>query len=134
MVVGKNKFALWLTPESKALVESHYREDDCRSQSEYIEKAIRFYTGYLETERADLYLPRVLSEILEGKLDMLGRRIGSLLFKLAVESNISNHLLAADTDMDMRTYEKLRGRSVREVKETNGRISFKDDLRFQKSL
>ena len=36
--------------------------------------------------------------------------------------------------MDMRTYEKLRGRSVREVKETNGRISFKDDLRFQKSL
>lgn len=130
----KTRFALWIEQDTLELVRSHYKSNDCRSQSEYIEKAIRFYTGYLETERADLYLPRVLSEILEGKLDMLGHRIGKLLFKLAVESNISNHLLAADTDMDMRTYEKLRGRSVREVKETNGRISFKDDLRFQKSL
>lgn len=130
----KTRFALWIEQDTLELVRSHYKSNDCRSQSEYIEKAIRFYTGYLETERADLYLPRVLSEILEGKLDTLGHRIGSLLFKLAVESNISNHLLAADTDMDMRTYEKLRGRSVREVKETNGRISFKDDLRFQKSL
>lgn len=130
----KTRFALWIEQDTLELVRSHYKSNDCRSQSEYIEKAIRFYTGYLETERADLYLPHILSEILEGKLDMLGHRIGSLLFKLAVESNISNHLLAADTDMDMRTYEKLRGRSVREVKETNGRISFKDDLRFQKSL
>lgn len=130
----KTRFALWIEQDTLELVRSHYKRNDCRSQSEYIEKAIRFYTGYLETERADLYLPRVLSEMLEGKLDMLGHRIGSLLFKLAVECNISNHLLAADTDMDMRTYEKLRGRSVREVKETNGRISFKDDLRFQKSL
>lgn len=130
----KTRFALWIEQDTLELVRSHYKSNDCRSQSEYIEKAIRFYTGYLETERVDLYLPCVLSEMLEGKLDMLGHRIGSLLFKLAVESNISNHLLAADTDMDMRTYEKLRGRSVREVKETNGRISFKDDLRFQKSL
>ena len=130
----KTRFALWIEQDTLELVRSHYKSNDCRSQSEYIEKAIRFYTGYLETERADLYLPRVLSEILEGKLDMLGHRIGKLLFKLAVESNISNHLLAADTDRDMRTYEKLHGRSVREVKETNGRISFKDDLRFQKSL
>ena len=121
----KTRFALWIEQDTLELVRSHYKSNDCRSQSEYIEKAIRFYTGYLETERADLYLPRVLSEILEGKLDMLGHRIGKLLFKLAVESNISNHLLAADTDMDMRTYEKLHGRSVREVKETNGRISFK---------
>ena len=54
--------------------------------------------------------------------------------KLAVESNIGNHILAADTDMDVLTYEKLRGRSVREVQQTNGKISFKDDLIFQKSL
>lgn len=130
----KSRHTVWLRNEAWENVVSHYRMDDCTTQNEYIEKAIQFYTGYLDTERSDLYLPRVLSEMLEGKLDMLGQRIGTLLFKLAVESNISNHLLAADTDMDMRTYEKLRGRSVREVKETNGRISFKDDLRFQKSL
>ena len=45
-----------------------------------------------------------------------------------------NHILAADTDMDLETYEKLRSRSIREIKQTNGEISFKDDLIFQKSL
>ena len=30
--------------------------------------------------------------------------------------------------------EKLRSRSIREVKQPNGEISFKDDLIFQKSL
>ena len=56
------------------------------------------------------------------------------MFKLEVESNITNHLIAADSDLNVETYERLRNRSVREVQETNGEISFKDDLIFQKSL
>lgn len=134
MVTGKIKFALWLTPEGKALVEKHYRADNCKSQSEYIEKAIRFYSGYLEAQKAEQYLPRVLAQMLDAKLDLLGNRIGRLMFKYAVEQNMANHILAADTDIDDATLERLRGRSVREVRETNGQISFKDDLHFQRSV
>ena len=59
MVIGKEKFALWITPEAKREVETHYKQDNCKSQSEYIEKAVRFYSGYLDTQHADAYLPRV---------------------------------------------------------------------------
>ena len=45
MVKDKVKFALWITPEAKAIVEGHYLADNCKSQSEYIEKAVRFYSG-----------------------------------------------------------------------------------------
>ena len=45
MVIGKEKFALWITPEAKREVETHYKQDNCKSQSEYIEKAVRFYSG-----------------------------------------------------------------------------------------
>jgi len=128
------KFPLWLTPETKTSVEENFKADNCKSQSEYIEKAIRFYTGFLHTQNALDFLPSVLSSILIGTMDNFGDRIGKLLFKQAVECNIINHILAADTDIDIPTYEKLRGRSVREVRETNGKISFKDDLVFQKSL
>lgn len=128
------KFPLWLTPETKTAVEENFKADNCKSQSEYIEKAIRFYTGFIHTQNALDYLPSVLSSILIGTMDNFGDRIGKLLFKQAVECNITNHILAADTDIDIPTYEKLRGRSVREVRETNGKISFKDDLVFQKSL
>lgn len=134
MTTEKSRHTVWLRNDAWEDVVSHYRDDNCATQNEYIEKAIRFYTGYLNAENAGTYLPRVLATMLEGKLDMLGSRIGRLLFKLAVECNISNHILAADTDIDVPTYERLRGRSVREVKETNGKISFKDDLIFQRSV
>ena len=61
-------------------------------------------------------------------------KLGRLLFKYAVEANISNHILAYDTDIDLEQLERLRNRSVREVQESNGEISFKDNLKFQKSV
>lgn len=75
-----------------------------------------------------------MGSVLQGTLGVFADRIGRLLFKQAVEENIGNHILAADTDMDLDTYERLRSRSIREVKETHGMIDFKDDLIFQKSL
>ena len=46
MSYTKKKFALWLTPETKELVERCYQLDNSQSQSEFIERAIQFYTGY----------------------------------------------------------------------------------------
>ena len=130
----KKKCAVWLTPETKELVERVYAADNCRSQSEFIEKAIQFYAGYLNTKNASAFLPGVLATTLIGALDNFGQRIGAQLYKVAIEQNMCNHLLAEDTDMDARDYQLLRGRSVREVQSTNGRISFKEALDFQKTV
>lgn len=134
MVEGKYKFALWLTPEAKELVEKFYRSDGCKSQSEFIEKAIRFYCGYLAAEDSCDFLPRVLSNVLEGRLNLFADRVGRLLFKLLVEQAVCNHLLSFDSDLDYETLDGLRKRSVQDVKRTNGQISFKDILTFQKDL
>ena len=58
----------------------------------------------------------------------IAERIGRQLFKLAVEQNVNNHILASDTDIDARSYQKMRGLSMDEVKRTNGRIDFEDAL------
>lgn len=134
MVKGKMKATIWLTPSVKDKVEDYFRADNCKSQSEFIEKAIEFYVGYLNTQNAGAFLPTVLSTVLIGTMDNFGHRIGTQLNKLAIEQNMCNHILAEDTDMDERDYQLLRGRSVREVQSTNGRISFKDALDFQKSV
>ena len=39
-----------------------------------------------------------------------------------------------DTDIDEGAYERLRGKAIRDMKRTNGRISFKDAMDFQKSV
>ena len=132
MSENKSRHTVWLSDAAWAKVEDHYREDNCSTKNEYIEKAIRFYSGYLDAEHADSYLPRVLSEVLEGKLDALGGRIGRQVFKLAVEESIMANLLAYDLNVDLDTLKKLRVRCVKDVKEINGGISFDDALQYQK--
>ena len=72
------------------------------------------------------------SDILEGKLDALGSRIGRLLFKLAVEQNMTANILASEINVGLDTMEKVRSRCVREVKQINGEIKFEDALKYQK--
>lgn len=134
MVKGKQKVTIFLTPFMKKKIEENYRADNCRSQSEFVEKAVDFYLGYLNTKNASAFLPEVLTTILIGIMDDFAQRIGRQLYKVAVEQNLCNHILISDTDMDQRTYQLMRGRSVREVDSTNGRITFKEVLDFQRSV
>ncbi len=132
MKTDKSRHTVWLSDEAWNQVSLHYREDNCSFQNEYIEKAIRFYTGYLDTQNASAYLPRILSDVLEGKLGALGSRMGRLLFKLAVEQSMTANILASEINADLDDVEKLRSRCVREVKQINGEIKFEDALKYQK--
>ena len=40
MFENKKKFALWMYPDTLEKVEKIYREDNCGSRSEFIEKAV----------------------------------------------------------------------------------------------
>ena len=126
----KERHTIWLSEEAWQRVKQMYKEDDCLTHSEFVEKAIWFYAGYLHTDRASAFLPRVLLDTLEGSLGVFGDRLGRLLFKLVVEHNMTNHLLGGDVDMTRDEYSKMRGSSVREVAATHGSISFKDVLLF----
>ena len=131
---NSKRHTVWMDSETWDMVEKHYRGDNCTRKNEYIEKAIQFYSGYLDVEHADEYLPCVLSDVLEGKLSALGGRIGRLLFKLAVEQDMNANILAALAEVDLDTVDHLRGQCVQRVKHTNGEVSFEDALRVQKRL
>lgn len=133
MSTQKEKVTFWVSLEAKKLVEDHYQADNCRSRTEFIEKAIRFYAGYLNTQHAESYLPRILADVLEGKLTSLGDRMGSLLFKLAVEQAIADNILSYYTDINEGTLKQLRNKCAQDVMRTNGKISFEDALKFQKN-
>ena len=45
----KNKFALYIRDSTMEIIEQKYRADNCSSKSEFIEKAILFYAGYLDS-------------------------------------------------------------------------------------
>ena len=60
MAREKIKFALRIAPETQQLVKELCERDNCQSQNEFIEKAIRFYAGYVSGKEATAYLPPAL--------------------------------------------------------------------------
>lgn len=127
----KKRHTVWLTPDAWSQVETSYTKDNCATKNEYIEKAIRFYTGYLNTQNAASYLPRVLADVLDGKLGALGTRIGKLLFKLVVEQDMIANITAAVNEVHLDDVERLRARCIREIRQTNGVINLEDAVRYQ---
>lgn len=127
----KQKFALWLRPETLAKVEKWYRDNDCRSRSEFIEKAVLFYIGYLTAEDGREYFPNVIVSTVKGTLDSLENRMASLLFKIAVELCMTLHVTAATNDIDADTLSRLRGLCVREVQRLHGAVRLEDAVEFQ---
>ncbi len=62
----KRKFALWVKESTLEQVRNWYPQDNCSSQSEFIEKAIWFYIGYISSNNESDYLPKILISTLKG--------------------------------------------------------------------
>lgn len=130
----KIKFALRISPETQQLVKDLCPRDNCQSQNEFIEKAIRFYAGYVSGQEAAAYLPPALVAALRGTLQDSEGRTARLLFKLAVEISMMMNVLAAGMEISEEDLKKLRARCVADVKKSSGSISLTDAVRFQKGL
>ena len=128
----KRRFQLWLKPSVLNMAEELYEGDNCASRSEFIEKAIMFYAGYLYAERARDYLPRIVTSTLKGIVDESDNRISRILFKLAVEQAITMNVVAATCSIGRDQLDKLRGMCVSQVKKTNGAYSFNDAYDLQR--
>ena len=121
----KEKFALYLTPEKKALLERRFQEDGSRSLTGFIERAIDFYLDYLSAGDAGLFLPASIKSCLDGRLDQLEDRLSALAFRQAVETDMMAGILADTCQLSREELRRRRAESVRNVKATNGRISLK---------
>ncbi len=74
----------------------------------------------------------MLTDVLRGMLDDSENRMARMLFKLAVETDMMMHVLAAEYGIDETTLRALRGRCVDEVKHSNGSISLDKATQYQK--
>ncbi len=125
----KVKFALYLPPEKKAELERRYREDGCRSITAFIEKAIDFYLGYLDANSAGAYLPKEIQSAIDGRLGIFEDRMAKLLYKLTVEMDMGVTAALDCLQIDPDYLRKLRANSVRNVKATNGLLTFEQKAR-----
>ena len=119
----KIKFAAYLHPETLDKIKELYRGDDCSSKSEFIEKAVRFYIGYLTAEDKSNYLPNMFLSNMRAIASESDNRVSRMLFKLAVEQAMMMNIMAANYDIEPGTLSRLRGSCVEEVKRLGGSFS-----------
>ncbi len=131
---AKSRTAIWLYPETIVKMDSMLDMDNTKSRSEFTEKALQFYMGYLTSENTAEYLPKVLVSAMQGILRETENRNSSNLFRLSVEMSMMMNILAAGLEISDEDLRKLRGRCVNEVKKTKGKISIEDAVKFQQGI
>lgn len=73
----KKRIPVWLYPSTIAALDEWKEKDNCKSRSEFLEKAIQFYTGYLSVQICTDYLPLAITSALSGMVDSSENRIST---------------------------------------------------------
>ena len=100
--------------------------------SEFIEKAILFYIGYLSQQDNLNYISPMITETVKAQINDTKQRLARLLIKVAVEPGKLTHLLAVANDVDDETLRQLPVMCINEVRKINGTIDCEDAVRYQK--
>ena len=123
-----HKMTIRLSPITEFRLERDYRLDGSRSKNEFIEKAITHYQDLLETEQNET-LPTAIQSAIDGRLGMFEDRMARLLYKLAVETDMGISAVLDCIRMDSDYLRRLRADSVKNVKATNGLLTFEQKVR-----
>ena len=125
----KVRFQARISPDTNRKIKELMPKANCRSENEFIEKALKFYCSYLTTQDTTGFLPRIFVHAMQDTLKSSENRIARLLFKLTVEISMMMHVLALGLQIDVSQLDDLRWQCVQEVKKTNGAITFNDTLK-----
>ncbi|KXL53839.1 hypothetical protein CLNEO_10650 [Anaerotignum neopropionicum] len=128
---NKKRTAVWLYPYTFEKMDILLKEDNCNNRSEFIEKALAFYMGYLVSNQSTDYLSKILLGAIQGTLRETENRQSANLFRLSVETSMMMNILAAGLEISDEDLRKLRGRCVVEVKRNKGRINMEDAVKYQ---
>lgn len=131
---SKTRTAVWLYPDTIEKMDSLLEVDNAKSRSEFIEKALQFYMGYLISENTTDYLSKVLISAIQGTLRETENRNSGNLFRLSVEMAMMMNILAAGLEISEDDLRKLRGRCTSDVKKSKGKIKIEDAVKFQQGI
>ena len=125
-----NRFPLRLDDVTRWKIESWYKQDDRQSRNEFVVKAVNFYADFLSGQ-VNGVLPAAIQSAIDGRLGMFEDRMARLFYKLAVEMDMGMSAVLDCIQVDADYLRKLRSDSVKNVKATNGLLTFEQKAREQ---
>jgi metal-responsive CopG/Arc/MetJ family transcriptional regulator len=128
---NRTRISITILPDAVQKIDDNIRLANCKSRSEFIERAVNFYAGYVSANGHTEFLADVIANMVAGTISVTENRLARLQFKEAVELAKLSHMLAAVSDVDDETLQKLHIKCVNEVKRINGVVKFEDAVQYQ---
>lgn len=129
--IGSNeklKLSIYIKKQSIIEADALKSLTDSQSRNDVIEKALDFYFAYTTSQISQDYLCGVFGSKMEGLVNTLGTRMSRSNFRAAVETDMLTRMLASVFHINKSEYDKLRQKSVQDVKRTNGAIDMMDAI------
>ena len=103
-----------------------------KSRNEFLNQALKFYIGYLTSEKIENYMLSTISSVMHSTVKDSENRMARGMYKLAVENSKLFHVIAYSHGVEEETLQKLQAKCAEEVKRVNGTIYFEDAYYYQR--
>ena len=99
------------------------KKTGCKSQNEFIRRAVEFYCGYIDGNKDQDYLAAAVSTTMKGILGAQANRTSSVEYRMAVELCKLSHIIASVCELTGDDMNRLHQNCVKEI---NDRGRFPD--------
>lgn len=112
-------------------IDALFLQANVKSRNEFLNQALKFYIGYLTSEKIENYMLSTISSVMHSTVKDSENRMARAMYKLAVETSKLSHVIAYSHGVDEEALRKLQAKCTDEVKRINGAVTFEDAYRFQ---
>jgi len=131
MGTEKIRKAFYIEEELLGQVDALLPQADVRSRNEFVNRALRFYIGYLTSEKIENYMLTTISSVMHATVKDSENRMARAMYKLAVETSKLSHVIAYSHGVDEQALRKLQAKCAEEVKRINGAVKFEEAYEYQ---
>ena len=128
---GKVRKGFYIEEGVLEQIDSLLQQVNVKSRNEFLNQALKFYIGYLTSEKIENYMLSTISSVMHSTVKDSENRMARVMYKLAVETSKLSHVIAYSHGVDEEALRKLQAKCTDEVKRINGAVTFEDAYRFQ---
>lgn len=127
----KTHKAFYIEDDIIKQIDALFLQANVKSRNEFLNQALKFYIGYLTSEKIENYMLSTISSVMHSTVKDSENRMARAMYKLAVETSKLSHVIAYSHGVDEEALRKLQAKCTDEVKRINGAVTFEDAYRFQ---
>lgn len=125
------KTGLAITQKHLSLCDENRRKAHADSRNTFVEKAIEFYSGYLNAEQNPKFFDDIFATKVQQRVEQIGKTFGTGQYKIAVELSVLSHLIASQLKVSDDSMRRLRSICSEEVKKLGSLPTFEQIYSYQ---